>query len=194
MDTNGLAKVLGITAMATARFQQERNARLMLPHELHPDLVHVRPMIPALPPGAGHDLFSGFFVAVVASIDMNARAIQMANAGRKPQALSSGRGHQAVELSAPLGIEGRQRPAQGIIVELFGRHTRWHQAVGGLRLEKPGDEGKRLIDTPSAMEHHRFDGFTHGEVPQFRVVVGGLVDDVAHPECVEPASHQAEVV
>jgi len=75
-------------------------------------------------PGDVHDLFSGLFVAVVASIDMNARAIQMAKAGRKTQTLSSSSGNQAVELSHPLGIEGLQRPAKGIIVELFGSHTR----------------------------------------------------------------------
>jgi hypothetical protein len=41
LDTgaNGLAKVLGITAMATARFHQERNARLMLHHERSHHLV-----------------------------------------------------------------------------------------------------------------------------------------------------------
>jgi hypothetical protein len=61
-------------------------------------------------------------------------------------------------------------------------------------VEKPGDAVKRLLAPPSALEHHRVDGFTHGEVPQFRVVGGGVVDDGAHPECVEPASHQAEVV
>lgn len=124
MDTHGLAHVWGLTAMATARVHQERKARVRLPHELPPDVVQVRPMIPAIPPGAGPDLGSGFFVAVGASIDLNARALQRANAGRKPQALSRGRGHQAVERSDPLGLEGRQRPATGIIVALCGSHTR----------------------------------------------------------------------
>jgi hypothetical protein len=124
MDTHGLANVLGLTAMATERFHQERKARLMRHHELPHDVVHVRPMIPAIPPGDVHDLFSGCCVAVVASIDMNARAIQRATVGRQTQALSRGRGHQAGELSDPMGIEGLQRPAKGIIVELFGSHTR----------------------------------------------------------------------
>jgi hypothetical protein len=58
-------------------------------------------MIPAVPSGDVHDLCFGFFIAVVAPIDMKARAIQMAKAGRKTQALSSGRGNQAVELVTP---------------------------------------------------------------------------------------------
>jgi hypothetical protein len=80
-------------------------------------------MIPAVSLGDVHDLCSGLFVAVVASIDMNARAIQMAKAWRKTEALSSARGNQAVELSYPIGIEGLPCPAKGIIVELFGSHT-----------------------------------------------------------------------
>jgi hypothetical protein len=80
-------------------------------------------MIPAVPPGDVHDLGFGFFVAVVASIDMKARAIQMAKAGYEPQALRSGGGNQAVEFGHPVGIEGLQGPAEGIIVELLGSNT-----------------------------------------------------------------------
>src|SRR4030095_4293804 len=65
-------------------------------------------MIPAVPLGDVHDLFFELFVAVVASIDMNTRALQMGNAGGKAQALSGGRGHQAVECGHPIVIEGLQ--------------------------------------------------------------------------------------
>jgi hypothetical protein len=51
-----------------------------------------------------------------------------------------------------------------------------------------------LIDTPQSIEHHRFDGFTYGEVPQFRVLWRGVVDDVANADFVEHASDKAEVV
>ena len=81
-------------------------------------------MIPAVPPGAVHNLCFGFFGAVVASIDLKAGALQMAKARRKTQALSRGRGHQALEFGHPVGIQGLQRPAEGIIVELLGSHTR----------------------------------------------------------------------
>ena len=61
-------------------------------------------------------------------------------------------------------------------------------------LEEPGDEGERWIDNLQAMEHHRFDGFTPGEVPHFRVVLGRAIDDVAKAAFVEHASDKAEVV
>jgi hypothetical protein len=61
-------------------------------------------------------------------------------------------------------------------------------------LEEPGDEVEGLIDTPQAIQHHRFDGLTHREVPQFRVVVGRLIEDVANGECVEHARDKAKVV
>jgi len=48
----------------------------------------------------------------------------MAKAGRKTQALSSGGGHQALAFGHPIGIQGLQHPAEGIIVELLGSHTR----------------------------------------------------------------------
>ena len=89
MGTHGLATVVGLTAMATARVHPERNARWRLYQALHQDWVHVRPLIPAIPPGDGHDRGSGCVVAVVASIDRNARALQRANAGRTTPALAA---------------------------------------------------------------------------------------------------------
>jgi hypothetical protein len=51
-----------------------------------------------------------------------------------------------------------------------------------------------LIGTPQAIEHHRFDRFTHRKVPQFRVLLGRLVNDAANVKFVEHASHKAEVI
>jgi hypothetical protein len=44
------------------------------------------------------------------------------------------------------------------------------------------------------MEHHGLDGFTHGEVVHFRVVLGHLIDDFADAEFVEHARDKAEVI
>jgi hypothetical protein len=60
-------------------------------------------------------------------------------------------------------------------------------------VEKPGDEGEYLLETPQANEHHRFDGFTHGEDPHFRLLHGSA-DDVTIAELAEHASHKAEGV
>ena len=59
-------------------------------------------------------------------------------------------------------------------------------------LKIPGDEAACVLDEPKAIAHHRLDGFAYGEVPPFRNVWHGLVDDVAHAECVEQASHALE--
>jgi hypothetical protein len=61
-------------------------------------------------------------------------------------------------------------------------------------LEKPRDEVERLSAKPQAVEYHRFHGFTYREVPHFRVVVGGVVENVANAEFVEHASDKAEMV
>jgi hypothetical protein len=60
-------------------------------------------------------------------------------------------------------------------------------------VEEPGHQVEGLIDTPQAIEHHGFDRLTHSEIPQFGVLMGGLINDVAYAECVEHASDKAEV-
>jgi hypothetical protein len=52
----------------------------------------------------------------------------------------------------------------------------------------------RLVAVVASSEHHRFDAFTHGEIPHFRVLLHGLLDNVANAEFVEHASHKAEVI
>jgi hypothetical protein len=151
-------------------------------------------MIPAITAGEVHDLFRGLLVAVVAPIHMNACAIEMGQAGRKAQVLGSRRGNETVKFGHTIGLEGVQGPTQGVIVELLRGHAGRNQAAGGLMLEKSGDEVERLMDTPQAIEHHRVDGFSEGEVPLFRVLLGGLVEDVANAECVEHTRDKAEVV
>jgi hypothetical protein len=166
----------------------------MLLHQLYHDLVEVRAIIPALTAGEVHDLFRGLLVAVVAPIHMNARAIEMGKAGRKAQVLGRRRGHETVTCGHTRGIEGVQGPTQGVIVELCRGHAGRNQAACGLILEKSGDAVEHLIDTPQAIEHHRVDGFPEGEVPLFRVWLGGMVEDVANAEFVEHPRDKAKVV
>jgi hypothetical protein len=181
------------TAVATARLQAQRKARLRRHDARHDDLVDVRPLIPAVPSGHRHHLCLRRLVAVVAPIDVNTRAIEMGHAGRKAQALGSGRGHEAGAFGDPRGIERLQGPTAGGIGELGGSPTGRHEAVGGVILAQPGDEVERVMPTPQAIAPHRVAGFPHGEVPQCRVLWRGSVAAVAQAEGVEHASHQAEV-
>ena len=87
---NGLAHVLGVTAMAPERWPQERHAGWRLAPQSPQDWVHVRPMIPAVPSGEVDALGFGRFGAVVASIDLHAYALQRAHAGHQTQGLSRG--------------------------------------------------------------------------------------------------------
>jgi hypothetical protein len=167
---------------------------LVLHHQLHHDLIEVRPMIPAIPAGAGHDLCFGFLVAVVAPIDLQARRVEMDNAGCKPQARGSGSRKEAVEFGHPIGIEGIQGPASGIIVELCRGHAGRNELGGGLMVEESRDQVEGLSDTPQAIEHHGFDGFSHGKVAHVRVLWGRLIDELTHAEFIEHASDKAEVV
>jgi hypothetical protein len=197
MGAYHLANVVGITAVATKRFHQDGDTCLMLDAQLQHDLVEVRSMIPTVTAGDVYDLVRGLIVAVVTLIDMNTGAIAMRNAGRTSQALRSGRGgrgHEAEELGHFRDLEGLQGPTDGVIVEWPGSHAGRHQSGGGLVLEDARHEGERLVDTPKSLAHHRVDRFTHGEVQQFRMLLGGVVDRVAHAEFVEHASDKAEVV
>ena len=92
------------------------------------------------------------------------------------------------------GVTRYRATSEGIIVELCGGNAGRNASGGGRILAEPRDEGERLIDKPQAIEHHRFDGFTHGEVPHFRVLLGRAIEDVANAEFVEHASDKAEVV
>jgi hypothetical protein len=61
-------------------------------------------------------------------------------------------------------------------------------------VEEPGNQVEGLIDKPQAIEHHRFDRLPHGEIPQFRVLLGGLINHVANAEFIEHARDKAEVI
>jgi hypothetical protein len=77
-------------------------------------------MIPAVPPGDVHDPFLGFFITVVAPIDMKAGAIEMGKAGCKAQTLGRVSGDETVECGHARGLEGVQGATEGVIMELFG--------------------------------------------------------------------------
>jgi hypothetical protein len=100
----------------------------------------------------------------------------------------------AVAFGHPIGIEDIQGPASGLVVELCRGHAGRNELVGGLILEESGAQVEGLIDPPQAIEHHGFDGFTHGEGAHCRGLLGRVIAELAHAECVEHASNKAAVV
>jgi hypothetical protein len=194
MGASHLANVLGITAVATERCHQDADTGVMRDEQPQHDVVEVLSMLPTLPSGDVDDRFRGLLIAVGAPIDVNTGAIEMRQAGRECQALRSGRGHEAVEFGHAIAIEGIQGPTEGVIVAWPGSPAGRQQSGGGLVLEEAGHKVARLGDQPPALEHHRVDRFTHGQVPHCRIVLGGLVDTVATAAFVDHASDKAEGV
>ena len=141
-----------------------------------------------------YDLRVGVLFAVIAAIDVEAGRVEMGKARRQSEALGSRRRNETVEFCHAIGIEGIQGATERIIVELFGGNTGRNESGGGLILKEPGDEVERVIEKSQAIEHHGFDGFPHGEVSHFRVLVGRSIEDVANAKLVEHARDEAEVV
>ena len=77
-------------------------------------------------------------------------------------------------------------------MELFRGNAGRNESIRRLIVEESGNQRERLIDKPQAIEHHGFDRLTYREVAHFRVVVSGLVDDVAKTESCKHASYKPE--
>jgi hypothetical protein len=183
-----LAKRLWITAMAIAQLHQHGNARWVLDDQLQHDLVKVLAMISTVALGDVHDWFRRWLVAVIAPIDMKARIVKVHIGWAQMQTFSGSRRDETIECCHPIVIEGIQSTTERIIVPLLGGHTGRDESVGGLNLEEPVDQGERLIDKPQAIEHHRVDRFTNHDVPLFRVLLGRLVNNVAHSKFTQVAT------
>src|ERR671933_2153472 len=194
MIRNDLPKIGRITAIPTEGFHQHGNGGLVFDDQIEAHWVQVGPLIPTVAAGDVNNLLSRLLITVVAAMDMKTRAIEMGKARRQAQTLGSGRGNEAVELCDASRIKGIQGPTEDIIVELRRSNAERNQAGGRLVLEEARYEVKRLVDKPQAIEHHRFDGFPHREVAHFRILVGGLVDNIANTEFIKHASHKSEMI
>ncbi len=104
----------------------------------------------------------------------------MGKGGGQAQTLGCGGSNETIECCYSVVVQGIQSTTEGIIIELGGSHAGRNEAGGGLVLEEPGDEVERMVDKSQAIEHHRFDGFTYGEVAHFRVLLRRFVNNVAN--------------
>ena len=188
------ANVSRLTAVPAARWQQAREACVRRSTQRSHDVVEVRPRIATIALGDGYARVRGCLVAVVAPIDMAARAIERGTGRRQAETLGGSRRHQTIEGCHPVGRERVHSAPERLIVALRRGNAGRHEARGGLMLEEPRDESARLVDTPSAVEPHRVDRRAHGEVSHGRVLVGGSIHDVPQAECVAQASDKAEGV
>jgi hypothetical protein len=180
--------------MATQRFPQERHARLRLDEQLRHALSARGPRIPAVAPRDVPALRLRFLLTVRAPIDMQARTVEMGNAGRKAQTLSDGRRSQTGECRHPVVIEGIQGTPEGVIMEWCRGNAGRNASIRRRSVEESGNQSARVIDTPQAIEPHGFDRLTSGEVPHCRMLLGRLLEDVANAECIAHPSDEAEVV
>ena len=189
-----LAQVLGVPPIATAGLHPHGHASLVFDNHVQPPLVESRAMVPAVATRDVHDLLCGLLVTGIAAIHVQARAIERRKSRREPKALSGRGGNETVECRHPRGIEGIHGTPEGVIIALCGGDPGRNALGRGRIVKEPGNQGERLVDTPQAIAHHRFDGLTDGEVPHCRVLVRRLSEDVANAECVAHASDKAEVV
>ena len=189
-----VAELVPIAAGATEWRQQHRNPRLVLDDPLEHDVVHIGALIPTIATRDVHDLFVRGLVAVVAPVHMEAGRIERRTCGGEAQPWGGGRCYQALECGHTVCIERLQGTPHGVIMELCRDNTGRNAARGGRIVEESRDEGARVIDTPQAIAHQRFDGCTSREIPHCRVLLGRSIKDLPNAECVAHASDKAAVV
>src|SRR6266496_4042968 len=106
MLTDNVPKRFPIAAIAAERLHQHGNACLVLDNQRQHDLVEVRAMIATIALGDVHNLFCGLLVAVIATIDMKARRVEVRRGGSQAQTLGSAYRNETIECRYPIGIEG----------------------------------------------------------------------------------------
>jgi hypothetical protein len=189
-----LAQRVWSTASAAERLHESRTARVGLDDPCPPDVVEVRAMLSTRARGPVNDVCSGWLVAVIAPIDMNARAVEGQRKWTQAPTLGGRRRDETREGCHPIVIQGIHGATERIIVELVGGHAGRDASVGGLMRAEAGAQVARLMDTPQAIQHHRVDRFPHREVPPCGVLWGGLGNHVAKAQGIAHASHKAAMI
>src|SRR5215813_5175106 len=105
MLANDLPEVARITGIATERLHQQRDASLMLHHQVQHDLIEIRAMIPAIAASNVNDVGVRLLPTIVAAIDVKAGAIEMGKGRGQPQTLGSRGGNETTEFRHPILIQ-----------------------------------------------------------------------------------------
>jgi hypothetical protein len=183
-----------IAGMATAWRHQHGEARRVCHDPVEPHVLEVRAMIAAGALGDREDMCVGVRPPVVAALTMNARAIQLDNAGCEPEALGSGGRHERIAFCNPMGIAGIQGAPQRVISEGRGVNPRGHEPLGWCVLNKHGHEGKLLVHNPQSVEPHGFDSIAQGHAPLLRVLLSRSVNDRTKAKFVKHPRDEAEMI
>ena len=135
-----------------------------------------------------------FLSTIIASVDMEAGAIEMGKRRCKPEALRRRGSNETVELRDAIRIERIQSTSQCIIMEMLGIDSGGDEALGGFILKKLRDEVELLIHTTKPIKDHRFDGVAHGNHGGLWIVLYRSVKHVANTKFVKHPSHETEMV
>ena len=77
-------------------------------------------MVPTIAMGNVHDLVVGGLSAVIATIEMETRRIEMGERGRQPQTPGRRGGNEAVEFGQPRLVQCIEGAPEGVIIEMTG--------------------------------------------------------------------------
>jgi hypothetical protein len=182
MVGDDLAEVVRVTTISTEGLHQHGDTGLVFDYQVQHHLVEVRALIPTVAAGDVNDVLLRLLGTVITAIDMEAGAIEMGERWGKPQALGGRSCNEAVECRYPISIERIQGTAKRVIVEMTGLNARSDETRERLILKKMRHEVELLADEAQAVEDHRLDRMACGDNPHFRVLLGGLINDLSDAE------------
>jgi hypothetical protein len=194
MVGDDLAELVPITPIPTEGLHQQRHTGVVFDHQVQHHVVEVRALIPTGAAGDMHDVLIGLLITLVAAVDRKTRASEMRKAGRKSQALDSGRGNEAGECRPPRVVERIQSTAECVIVAMAGVHAWGNETRERFMLEKMWDEGALLVEKAQTVEYHGLDRMACGDNAHCRVLLGGLVHDLGDAEVFTHARDKAKVI
>ena len=189
-----LAEVVRVTTLPTEGFQQHGNTGLVFDHPVQQHLVEVRALVPTVAAGDVDDVLLRLLVTVIPPIAMAARPIALGACWGQASALGRRGGPEAVEFGHPLGVERLQGTAERIIVAMTGWNARSDEARERHMLKKMRPEVELLGAEAQAVEAQRLDRMAGGDNPQFRGLLGGLINDLRDAEFFKHARDQTRVI
>ena len=156
--------------------------------------MQIGAMIAARAAGNVDEVFAWVFLAMRATINMQTGAIEMRQARGQAQALRCGSGDETREFGHAIVIEGIERAASGVVVEMTGWNRGSNAAWNRFIVETMRDESALLIDNTQPIEHHGFDRLAGGDNTHDGILVGRFINGFSDAELFKHSSHQAQMI